>query len=400
MSAPAAALSEDAKANGTFQYARILLICSGHFVHDVFSAFIAPLLPLLIEKLSLSLVLAGSLPVFMQLPSLLGPFIGYLADRFSLRYLVILAPAVTATLATLIGFMPTYGMAALLLFGVGVSIMAFHAPAPAMIAHISGNKVGRGMSFFMAGGELARSVGPLLVGFGVAHWGMQGLWRLMFFGWLASAVLFWRLGDISVAKRARSKGRGKLMLGRFARVFAPLFGVMLLRNMSVSSLGIFMVVYLVDVRGYELTLATSALALYEFSGVGGALAGGTLSDRFGRRRMVVGAVVISALLMLLFVQVEGPWLIPLLIALGLTALSVTPVFQALVQDHLPDNRATANGIFMLYAFGIRAINVLMVGALGDAMGLQAAFSAAALISLLSLPLIFALPAAPARHEDL
>ena len=34
-----------------------------------------------------------------------------------------------------------------------------------------------------------------------------------------------------------------------------------------------MVVYLVDVRGYALTLATGALALYEFSGVGGALAG-------------------------------------------------------------------------------------------------------------------------------
>ena len=32
---------------------------------------------------------------------------------------------------------------------------------------------------------------------------------------------------------------------------------MMLRNMSVSSLGVFMVVYLVDIRGYELTLATA-----------------------------------------------------------------------------------------------------------------------------------------------
>ncbi|MCY3778771.1 MAG: MFS transporter [Chloroflexi bacterium] len=400
MTTAATEIPSEAERAAPFQYGRILLICGGHFVHDIYSAFIAPLLPLLIDKLGLTLLMAGSLPVFMQSPSLLGPLIGYLADRFSVRYLVIFAPAITATLATLIGFMPTYGTAALLLFCVGVNIMAFHAPAPAMIAHVSGDKVGRGMSFFMASGELARSVGPLLVGFGVAEWGMQGLWRLMFFGWLASAILFWRLRDVS-AKRGPRKSKGKLMLRRFARVFVPLFGVMLLRNMAVSSLGIFMVVYLVDVRSYELTLATGALALYEFSGVGGALMGGTLSDRIGRRKMVAGAAIGSALLMLIFVHVEGALLIPLLILLGLTALSVSPVFLALVQDQLPDSRATANGMFMLFAFGIRALNVLMVGALGDALGLQSAFIAAALISLLSLPLIATLPAAPAvRHEDL
>lgn len=400
MTTAAAEIPDKAKRQSAFQYGRILLICSGHFVHDIYSAFIAPLLPLLIDKLGLSLLMAGSLPVFMQAPSLLGPMIGYLADRFSVRYLVIFAPAITATLATLIGFMPTYGTAALLLFCVGVNIMAFHAPAPAMIAHVAGDKVGRGMSFFMASGELARTVGPLLVGFGVAEWGMQGLWRLMFFGWLSSAILFWRLRDVS-AKRAPRKSKGKPMLRRFARVFAPLFFVMLLRNMAVSSLGIFMVVFLVDTRGYELTLATAALALYEFSGVGGALAGGTLSDRIGRRRMVAGAAVLSALLMLAFVHAEGAVLIPLLIAMGLTALSVSPVFLALVQDQLPDSRATANGMFMAFAFGIRALNVLMVGALGDALGLQNAFIAAALISLLSLPIIATLPAAPAaRHEDL
>jgi len=393
-------IDSKAKRESAFDYSRILLICSGHFVHDVYSAFIAPLLPLLIDKLSLTLVMAGSLPVFMQAPSLLGPLIGYLADRFSVRYLVIFAPAITATLATLIGFMPTYGTAALLLFCVGVNIMAFHAPAPAMIAHVAGGKVGRGMSFFMASGELARSVGPLLVGFGVAQWGMEGLWRLMFFGWLSSVILFWRLRDVS-AKREVRKSKTKPMLKRFARVFAPLLGVMLLRNMAASSLGIFMVVYLVDIRGFELTLATGALALYEFSGVGGALMGGTLSDRFGRRKMVAGAAVSSALLMLVFVHVEGALLIPLLIGLGFTALSVSPVFLALVQDQLPENRATANGMFMLYAFGVRAINVMMVGALGDALGLQNAFIAAALISLLCLPIIITLPSTPAvSHEDL
>ena len=398
MASKASPLDGAAASHKEFQSNRILLISAGHFVHDTFSAFISPLLPILIDKLSLSLALAGSLAVFTQLPSLLSLLVGYLADRFTVRYLVIFAPAVTATLATMIGFMPSYGTAALLLFTLGLSTMAFHAPAPAMIAHISGRKVGRGMSFFMAGGELGRTVGPLLVGFGVAEWGIEGLWRLMFFGWLATAVLYLRLHDVS-AKRGRRTPKAGPMLKRFVRVFAPLLGVMLFRNMLVSSLGVFMVVFLVDIRGYELTLATGALALYELAGVAGALAGGTLSDRFGRRRMVAAAVILSAIFMLLFIHTEGVLLIPILILLGLTALSVTPVFQALVQDHLPDNRATASGMFILYAYVTRAVNILIAGILGDALGLQAAFVAAALISLLSLPIILTLPSSPApAHE--
>lgn len=381
-----------------FESNRILLISGGHFVHDTFSAFISPLLPLLIDKLGLSLALAGSLSVFTQLPSLFSVVIGYLADRISVRYMVIFAPGVTATLATMIGFMPTYSTAALLLFTLGISIMAFHAPAPAMIAHISGNKVGRGMSFFMAGGELGRTVGPLLVGFGVTQWGLDGLWRLMFFGWIATAILFVRLRDVS-AKRDPRKGKPSPILKTFGRVFAPLFGVMIFRGTLVSSLSVFMVVFLVDVRGFELPLATGALALYELAGVAGALTGGTLSDRFGRRQTVAVAVVFAAFFMFIFVQVEGALLIPVLLLLGFSALSVTPIFQALVQDHLPNNRATASGMFILYAFITRAINVMVAGFLGDAVGLQTTFVIMAGLSLISLPMIIFLPASPKLKRD-
>src|SRR5688572_4264292 len=260
-----------------FDTPNIVTISGGHFVHDTFSAFVSPLLPLLIEKLSLSLTLAGSLSVIMQMPSLLSVLIGYIADRVSVRYLVIFAPAVTATLVTMLGFMPTYAAAMILMFSVGISLMAFHAPAPAMIAHIAGKKVGRGMSYFMAGGELGRAVGPLLVGFGVTQWGIEGLWRLMIFGWIATAVLYVRLKDIKT--EGKRKNASKPAFKEFSRVFVPLFGVMMFRNFIVAALAVFMVVYLVDVRGYGLATATGMLALYELAGVAGALSGGTLSDR-------------------------------------------------------------------------------------------------------------------------
>ena len=46
-----------------FQTGKILALSIAHFIHDVYSSFLAPLLPLLIEKLSMSLTRAGFLSI-------------------------------------------------------------------------------------------------------------------------------------------------------------------------------------------------------------------------------------------------------------------------------------------------------------------------------------------------
>lgn len=156
-----------------FQTNQVMTIAGGHFVHDTYTAFISPLLPVLQQRLSVGYAMAGSLAIFAQLPSLFNPFIGYLADKANLRWFIILAPAVTATLMSSMGLTPTYLSLALLLLASGISIACFHAPAPAMIAKISGKRVGKGMSVFMASGELGRTVGPVVAAAGVAWWGWK-----------------------------------------------------------------------------------------------------------------------------------------------------------------------------------------------------------------------------------
>ncbi|MCA9971831.1 MAG: MFS transporter, partial [Anaerolineales bacterium] len=141
----------------TFQTGQVMTIAGGHFVHDTYSAFIAPLLPGLQAQLGAGYALTGSLAIYAQLPSLLNPLIGYLADKASLRYFIILAPAVTGTLLSALGLTADYLLLALLLLAAGVSIAAFHAPAPAMVARVSGRQTGKGMSIFMASGELGRT---------------------------------------------------------------------------------------------------------------------------------------------------------------------------------------------------------------------------------------------------
>ena len=60
-----------------FHTGGVLMLSLCHFVHDVYSSFLSPLLPLLIEKFSLSLTRAGLLSTVMQLPALLNPLSVY-----------------------------------------------------------------------------------------------------------------------------------------------------------------------------------------------------------------------------------------------------------------------------------------------------------------------------------
>jgi FSR family fosmidomycin resistance protein-like MFS transporter len=372
----------------SFQYEQASPILLGHLVHDTYTAMVPPLLPVLIEKLSLSLTAAGSLSAIMQLPAVLNPFFGYLADKISVRYFVILAPAITATLVSLIGLAPGYLSLAILLFGAGVSTASFHAPAPAMLARLSGQRVGYGMSLFMVAGSLGFTLGPLLAVWMVSAWSLEGMWRLMFIGWATSLFLFFRLRN--VAARQEKPGSLRAMLPAMGGIFVPIILFNLFRNPMIESLTTYLPTY-VSGQGASLWIAGASLSVIELAGAAGSMTMGFWSDRVGRKKVLFTASLLTTLLALLFLRVQGWLTVPLLLALGFTGFSVMPVMLAIVQEQFPKNRATANGLYMMVIFLLRPIGTLVVGVLGDMFGLQNAFLISVLISFLTLPIILIFP---------
>ena len=374
-----------------FQPGQVGAIAVAHFTHDTYSGYLAPLLPLLKTNLGLSYSQAGSLVIVTQLASLLNPLIGYIADRVSVRYFVILAPAVTGTLFSIMGLAPDYLVLLLLLFAAGISIAAFHAPAPAMIAKVSGYRVGTGMSAFMAAGELARAVGPLIVVAGVGLFGLAGIWRLAFVGWLVSIFLYFRLKKVPVTPRTPGSASLENFWPQAKRVFPSLSWLLMGRIFMIASLTTYLAIYISDEREGSLWLAASALTILEAAGFVGALLAGTISDRFGRNRILLLLTIISPIIFLIFIF--GPeWLaFPMLILLGFTAISPQPVMLALVQDQFPEHRALANGSYLAINFLINAFGIWIVGAAADTIGLNNAFAISAFLAFLSIPAIKFLP---------
>ncbi|MBT3337910.1 MAG: MFS transporter [Anaerolineae bacterium] len=376
------------QADDGFQEKKVFVIVAGHFIHDSYSAFLAPLLPLLIEKLSLTLTMAGSLSAFMQAPALLNPIIGRLADKSSVRYFVVAAPAVTGTLMSVMGVAPNYYALAILLVITGVSVSAFHAPAPAMVARASGKRVGKAMGWFMAGGELGRTLGPIIAVWAATTWTLEGMARMAIIGWIASFILYWRLKDIPVQKKKEDTERN--LLPKMWAVFLPLGIIILFRAFMTVSMTTYLPTFM-NMKGANLWLAGAALSIMESAGVAGALLSGAISDRIGRKSVFLIASITAPLFMLAFLNVRGWLLVPVLLLLGFTSLSVGPVILALVQDHFPDDRAAANGFFMLLSLLARSLGALVVGFAGDQFGLDKVFLWSALIAFLVLPGVFMLP---------
>jgi FSR family fosmidomycin resistance protein-like MFS transporter len=91
--------------------------------------------------------------------------------------------------------------------------------------------------------------------------------------------------------------------------------------------------------------------------------------------------------MIAFLYAPTALAFPLLILLGLSAVSTAPVLLASVQDAFPENRALANGTFLAMNFLVRAGGIYAVGRLADGAGLERAFLVAALVALLGIPAV-------------
>jgi FSR family fosmidomycin resistance protein-like MFS transporter len=374
-----------------FQAGKILALSIAHFVHDVYSSFLAPLLPLLIEKLSMSLTQAGFLSTIMQIPALLNPHIGVLADRISVRYFVILAPAMTSIPMSLIGMAPSYGVLLILLFITGISVSVFHVPSPVMVADFSAARKGRGMSFYMTGGELARTVGPLVAVAAVSVFGLEDFYPVMIFGLLSSVWLYFKFRKIPVNRISSKRRLSILETWRSLRhVLWPLTAILVTRGFMHASMTAFLPTY-IEMETGNLWFAGIALTLFEAAGVAGVLAAGSISDGLGRRKTLLVSLLGAPLFLFLFTATGGGLRVAALLVVGFTLLSTTPVMLALVQEHARHSPAAANGLFMMISFIARSAVVVLVGFIADRIGLNAAYLISAAMGLLGIPFVLMLP---------
>lgn len=391
-------LGEAAEQHG-FQTGKVATISAAHLSHDVFSSFLPPLLPLLIDKLGLSLSMVGLLDIARKVPQLANPLIGLLADRICVKYFVILAPVVTAVSMSLLGVAPSFPVLFILLLVSGFSAAAFHVPGPVLIKHYSGSNSGRGMSFYMFGGEMARTLGPLLITAAVSWWGLEGSYRVLPIGLVASVVMFFRLRNLRPMVRDTRRwqeGGSRESSRQVMPLFVALAGFLIFRTGLKSALTLYLPTYLTG-KGETLWMAGAALSLLQFSGALGTFGAGWVADRYGHRFTLMFITILTPAAALGLTILEGPLTVPLLITTGVLIFASSPILLAVVQDTNTSRPAFINSLFMTLSIIISGLAALFIGSMGDHFGLELTFQISAGLAAISIPFVWLFPGArPAK----
>lgn len=333
----------------------------------------------------------GGLTVIQRIASLFNPFIGLLVDRKDLRYFIILTPAITAVTMSLIGLAENFFQLALLLFIMGWSAAFFHVPGPVLIKRVSGDRMGLGMSFYMVAGELARSLGPIIIVSAVSWWGLEGTYRLIPAGLIASFILFFRLRKFKhiEVKTKKIDISVRELLVELKGFYLNITGYTFARGLLKALLVTFLPTYYVS-QGESLWYAAYTLSILQFAGAVGSLFAGGISDRIGRRETLILIAIITPVLMLFFVLTAG-WLnMVILIFIGLFIFGSGPVLLAFVQDMSVERPSFNNGVFMTISFAFGAFATLFIGFLADFIGLEKSFMLSPLFALIAIPFAFRL----------
>ena len=389
-------------ANGRAIHPTVLLMACVHMVVDGYGNIFAPLLPLLITRLDLSLAAAGTLTMAFQLAASVAQIgFGHLADRWRPRLLVMVGPVVAVSVLSFTGAATSPLMLAAILVVGGLGGAAFHPPAAALAHRLGGSRPGFTMSVYISGGTLGFSLGPLLFAPFTERFGLAWTPVLALPGLAVVAFFLRRVPPIPIHTSERT---GFAALRPYAKPLGLLYLIVVLRTLAAISFATFLPVMLTR-RGLSLGASGSAVAAYLFaSGVGG-FTGGPAADRFGPKRVIALSLVLAAPFLFAAPALTGwPFVVTIVIG-GFFLQSTLPVNVTFGQTIAPVSAATVSSLMMGFAWGTGGLSVPLVGLIADRIGIEATLRALALVPLAAAACALPLPGrahvpTPARPSDL
>ncbi|MFV1988103.1 MAG: MFS transporter [Gemmatimonadota bacterium] len=353
----------------------VALIAVSHGTVDAYSAFLAPLLPRIMDKLGLSIALAATLATVLSIStSLMQPAFGYLADRYGRRVFLAAGPLMTGVFLSLIGIAPTFAMLVVLLILGGIGSAAFHPPGAALVARAAeGGGSGMRLSAFSFGGSAGFALGPLAAVAIVALVGLEGLWVAMVPGIVLGVMLWAALGRRSPHPETRLPPPPRQVLGLLAGPLGLVFGV--------SAVGAFiqrtfltMMPIIAARAGASEAAGAVVLSVYLGAQAFGTLVGGYLTDRVNRQKLMVVVSLLAVpahMAAVALAPASAPALAAAVVAGFLNMLLLPPVV-VMAQEMVPRGAAASSGIVMGLAWATGTILIPFTGALGDVYGPVAA----------------------------
>jgi MFS family permease len=310
-----------------------------------FHLFVLPMLfPFLKQQLGVGYIELGfALTVFGIVSGLTQAPIGYLADHYGARRVLLIGLCLGGLALILLGLNLSYTSLIVCAALLGLANSVYHPCDYAILAaHMDEARMGRAFSIHTFAGFLGGAVAPAIMAALVATVG--GLGALIAAGALGPvvAILLIAMGlpDARAAARTHGEDKPKPNILTPAIIVLTIFFMLLgLSNAGISNFGVVALM-----SGYGVAFGTANLALTFFLGASaiGVLAGGFLADRTARHGQVASACfAVNAVIMLVIaVFTLSPLVLTTLMTLaGFLSGVIAPSRDMLVRNAAPPGAA-------------------------------------------------------------
>lgn len=389
-------------------YSMMILIGVAHLINDTMQSVIPAMFPLLQRDLDLTYTQLGLISFTLNIfASVLQPAVGFVTDKRPMPFALPIGMISSFIGLTMLILAPSYGYIILSVLFLGLGSAIFHPEGSRVSFMASGNKRGLAQSIYQVGGNSGQALAPLISAFLILPFGMYGasvILILTAFGiFLLTKIAIWYKKQIEEenltnVKKVLISSLPPLTKKQVGKALTLLLFIIFARSFYVTNISNFYIFYLIE--RYDVSIEKGQLMIFLFMAIGvlGTFYGGALSDRIGRKNVILLSVI-------------GP--IPFCLALPYVTLNVAAIFLIIIgglimisfsvlvvyaQELVPSKIGTMAGLTVGLAFGMGAIGSIVIGRLIDLQGVQWTMMLISYLPLLMLVAFF-LPKDTAQKKE-
>ncbi|QPQ33581.1 MFS transporter [Lysinibacillus sp. JNUCC-52] len=376
----------------------MIAIAIAHLINDTMQSVIPAMFPILKSELGLTFTQIGLISFVLNMfASALQPVVGYVSDKKPMPYALPIGMISSFIGIAILAFTTQYWVIIIAVLFLGFGSAIFHPEGSRVSFMAAGSKRGLSQSIYQVGGNSGQALAPLISAYILDIFGQRGAAFVLVATTigilLLSKIASWYKKQLeqerlSKKKRTLVSSLPPLTKKQVGIALTLLFTIIFARSFYTTNITSFYVFYLMDHYNVSLRLGQILIFTFMAFGVVGTFFGGSLSDRIGRKNVILLSVVVPMPFCLALPYVPLWTATIFLIIIGtliMISFSVTVVYA---QELVPTKIGTMAGLTTGFAFGMGAIGAIVIGVLMDHKGIDFTMLIVSLLPLLLLVAFF------------
>ena len=368
-------------------------LCGGHFVNDVYTGMLNPIMPFVAAKVGISMAVATIILAISHIfSSLMQPIFGFFADNIVKRSFIFWGLILSSVFIPLAVTFDRIFLLILCIALGSVGSSLFHPQALGLTSKFTeGLDSAKYMSIFLAMGTVGYSLGPVLSGGITQYIGLNNMPIMSIIGIFWVSLMFILVPKISLIEKIENKLDFKLAFKEILsnRKLNILNIIAMLKTMIQSSCFI-LLPFLWKESGHTPLYIGVALFMFIFAGGLGSLFSSAVEKIVGSKNVFYISMVSTLPLMVFFVATYDKFSVlslVIFVIMGFLSMMATPVTMLMAQNVLPEYKSIISGFINGFSWGVIAIVMSILGFVAENFGITNVLIAVAIIPAVSSVLV-------------